>query len=37
MLVEIVKRGGECTIAEGQMKVDGGKWVYVTSTGKVED
>ena len=32
MLVELAKRGNECEVAEGKLKVDGGKWTYVTAT-----
>ncbi len=33
LLAEIVKRHDECIIREGRLKVDGGKWAYVTSLG----
>lgn len=33
LLAEIVKRHDQCIIREGRLKVDGGKWAYVTSLG----
>lgn len=37
LLQEIVKRHTECRITEDRLKVDGGKWVYVTSLGVAEE
>ncbi len=33
LLVEIISRHDECIIREGRLKVDGGRWAYVTSLG----
>lgn len=37
LLTEIVNRANDCIIAPGRLKVDGGKFVYVTCLGKVEE
>ena len=34
LLLEITKRAKECVVAEGRLKVDTGKFVYLTCTGK---
>ncbi len=37
LLLEITKRTNECEIAEGKLKVDGGKFVYIVCTVNEED
>lgn len=36
LLLEITARTNDCLIAPGRLKIDGGKFVYVTCLGKVE-
>lgn len=37
LLIEISKRYNECEIGDGKLKVDGGKWTYITSLDAVAD
>jgi hypothetical protein len=37
LLTTIVKRQNEVEIGDGKMRVDGGKWVYMTCLGRPED
>jgi DNA polymerase III sliding clamp (beta) subunit (PCNA family) len=37
LLMEISKRHNEAEIIEGRLKVDGGKWRYVSCLGKIEE
>ncbi len=37
LLIEISKRVNECEISEGRLRVDCGKFIYLTCTGEVED
>ncbi len=37
LLMELTKRHNECLVSEERLKVDGGKWVYVSCLGKVEE
>lgn len=36
LLLEIVSRTNDCVIAPGRLKIDGGKFIYVTCLGKVD-
>jgi hypothetical protein len=36
LLIEISKRYNECEIGDNKLKVDGGKWTYITSLNAVE-
>jgi len=37
LLLEVLRRGCECQLADGRLKIDGGDWSYVTCLGAVED
>ena len=37
LLVDITTRTNDCAIAPGRLKIDGGKFTYVTCLGKLED
>lgn len=37
LLIELTKRYNECEITEEKLKVNGGKFIYVTSLGQVEE
>lgn len=34
LLVEVIKRHTDCQIGENRLRIDGGKWTYITSLGK---
>ncbi len=36
LLVKLTKQHNECTVVKGRLKVDGGKFVYVTCLGEVD-
>jgi len=37
LLLEVVKRGCKCEVTSGRLKIDGGKWSYVTCLGVVAE
>lgn len=37
LLLDITERTNDCSIVPGRLKIDGGKFIYVTCLGKIED